>query len=209
MEGKVLDGLSTKHSGDTKYYAVQAGKKPGVYTDWPSAQEQIRGFRKPRHKKFNTRQEAEAFVNAGTKSGPLESMLNLSPDEQIRRIIVQHSAPGLTFNGIHAPKDKEGIEYSAGSGPLPPGAEDNFDPNVKLNDDGNIVRKTVEEKFQFKTISAEKNPPSMLKIYTDGSSLNNGYPGAKAGVGVFFGPENPMYVIADFSLSSHIRIMSP
>jgi ribonuclease HI len=33
-----------------------------------------------------------------------------------------------------------------------------------------------------------------LKIYTDGSSLGNGKLGAVAGVGVYFGPNDPRYL---------------
>lgn len=38
------------------------GKNPGVYTSWAEAEEQIKGFAKPRFKKFATREEAEEFV---------------------------------------------------------------------------------------------------------------------------------------------------
>jgi ribonuclease HI len=34
-------------------------------------------------------------------------------------------------------------------------------------------------------------PPGMIEIYTDGSSRSNGKTGAKAGVGVFFGNNDP------------------
>ena len=34
----------------------------------------------------------------------------------------------------------------------------------------------------------------MLRVYTDGSSLRNGTPGARAGVGVYFGPRDPRNV---------------
>jgi ribonuclease HI len=48
--------------GSQKYYAVRNGRVPGVYTDWPSAQEQITGWTKPKHRCFSSRAEAEAFV---------------------------------------------------------------------------------------------------------------------------------------------------
>lgn len=37
-----------------KIYAVAKGKKPGVFFDWPSAQEQISGYSGAVHKSFNT-----------------------------------------------------------------------------------------------------------------------------------------------------------
>ncbi|KAI9869594.1 MAG: hypothetical protein M1823_009017, partial [Watsoniomyces obsoletus] len=143
VDGKLLSAPSSKQPLDQKFYAVQNGKRPGVYTDWPSAQAQISGYRNPRHKKFSTRAEAEAFVAAGKqKELSFEPSHNLSPEEEIRRLIVRNSAPGLITNGTHQPKDKDGNPYAPGSGPLPPGAEDGFDPNIKLAADGTIVHHT-------------------------------------------------------------------
>ncbi|EXJ93296.1 hypothetical protein A1O1_01688 [Capronia coronata CBS 617.96] len=179
--------------GNPKYYAVQNGRVPGVYTDWPQAQSQIRGVSKPKYKKFDTRAEAEAFVAAGKKASTSKSAQNLNPDEEIRRLIVQKSAPGLQLNGTYAPTDKDGNPYDIGRRPLPPGAEDGYDPNIKLAPDGSLVDRTDEEKNRTKKVMREKERPGMLRIYTDGSSLRNGQAGARAGVGVYFGPQDPKY----------------
>lgn len=183
----------SKNPGDQKFYAVQHGKIPGVYTDWPSAQAQISGFRNPRHKKFSTRAEAEAFVNEGTRKSAYDKGLGISPEEEIRRLIVKNSAPGVIMNGDYLAKDKQGNIHELGRGPLPPGAEDGFDPNLKLDSDGTLRHRTGEEKLKTKFIPKDTEPPGMLRIYTDGSSLKNGQPGARAGVGVFFGPQDPKY----------------
>ena len=45
-----------------KFYAVARGRRPGVYTDWPTAKSQVHGFDGARYKGFATREEAEAFV---------------------------------------------------------------------------------------------------------------------------------------------------
>ncbi|KIW99455.1 uncharacterized protein Z518_11194 [Rhinocladiella mackenziei CBS 650.93] len=189
MEGKP----STNPTGDEKFYAVQNGRVPGVYTDWTQAQAQIRGIRKPKHKKFNTRAEAEAFVAAGKKAHLADSSTIISPEEEIRRLIVRNSAPGLQLNGTYAPLDKDGNPYEIGRRPLPPGAEDGYDPNLKLAADGTIVDRTEDERNKTKMMAKERDPPGMLRIYTDGSSLRNGQAGARAGVGVFFGPQDPKY----------------
>lgn len=191
MEGKLLKPSTT--STEQKFYAVQNGRVPGVYTDWTEAQAQIRGVRKPKHKKFNTRAEAEAFVAAGKKPGGWDPSQLISPEEEIRRLIVRNSAPGLQLNGTYTPTDKDGNPYEVGRGPLPPGAEDGFDPNLKLHTDGAIVNRTEEEKSRTKIVPKDREPPGMLRIYTDGSSLRNGQAGARAGVGVYFGPQDPKY----------------
>lgn len=198
-----------KSPAEQKFYGVQNGKTPGVYTDWESTKAQIIGVRRPKHKKFATRAEAEAFVEAGKhQDASSGSSTKLSPEEEIRRLIVRNSAPGLV-NGTHGPKDKDGNLYPPGTGPMPPGAEDGFDPNIKLAANGTIVHKTEEEKFKTKTTIKEKDPPGMLRIYTDGSSLANGTAGARAGVGVFFGPQDPKYAFPDsfpvYTIDWHAR----
>ncbi|KIX99178.1 uncharacterized protein Z520_04754 [Fonsecaea multimorphosa CBS 102226] len=191
MDGKTL--ANTNSSKEQKFYAVQNGRVPGVYTDWIQAQAQIRGISKPKHKKFNTRAEAEAFVAAGAKANGSESAHSATPEEEIRRLIVRRSAPGLQINGTYSPTDKDGNPYEVGRGPLPPDAEDGYDPNVRLGPDGTIVNRTEEEKNRTKMMARQKESPGMLRIYTDGSSLRNGQAGARAGVGVFFGPQDPKY----------------
>ncbi|KIV92585.1 hypothetical protein, variant 2 [Exophiala mesophila] len=192
MDGKLVK--STDPNGEQKFYAVQNGLVPGVYTAWHEAQAQIRGVRKPKHKKFNTRAEAEAFVAAGQKTNGFGDAQNASPGEEIRRLIVRNSAPGLHMNGTYSPIDKDGTPYEIGRGPLPAGAEDGFDPNIKLSADGTIVNRTEEEKERTKIVPKDRDPPGMLRIYTDGSSLKNGQVGARAGVGVYFGPQDPKNV---------------
>ena len=44
-----------------KFYAVAVGATPGIYTDWPSAERQVKGFAGAKFKSFPTRQEAAAW----------------------------------------------------------------------------------------------------------------------------------------------------
>ncbi len=46
-----------------KYYAVQKGFIPGIYTSWEKCQQNINGFSGAKYKKFSTKEEAEAFLN--------------------------------------------------------------------------------------------------------------------------------------------------
>ncbi|RMD43213.1 hypothetical protein DV735_g1976, partial [Chaetothyriales sp. CBS 134920] len=106
---------STTTTGEQKFYAVQNGKKPGVYLDWPSAMEQIRGVKAPRHRKFNTMAEAQTYVDAGKRNFSYEQSRNGSPEEDIRQLIIRKSAPGLVPNGSFQPKDREGSPYPLGT----------------------------------------------------------------------------------------------
>ncbi|KAL3494894.1 Caulimovirus viroplasmin-domain-containing protein [Aspergillus germanicus] len=171
---KLPDSRGTSPHGmeATRFYAIQRGHKPGVYTNWANAQEQIKGFQRPRYKKFATREEAEDFVKLG---GELTKVAG---------------APGMSSED---PKDDQGNTIEPGEGPLPAGAEDGFDPNVLLDPKtGKVVYKSSGEKATTKT--QPKAPPGMLRIYTDGSSLKNGRATAAAGVGVYFGPNDTRFV---------------
>ncbi|KAL2264995.1 hypothetical protein VTJ83DRAFT_7505 [Remersonia thermophila] len=45
-----------------RFYGVAVGRTPGVYTEWSEAQEAIKGWKMPKYRKFDTREEAEEFV---------------------------------------------------------------------------------------------------------------------------------------------------
>lgn len=49
-----------------KYYAVKAGKKPGIYDTWEACKKQVHGFKGAQYKSFTSLAEAEAFVNQKT-----------------------------------------------------------------------------------------------------------------------------------------------
>ena len=46
-----------------KYYAVKKGRTPGVYTTWTDAQKQISGYSNAQFKSFQSKDEAEAFID--------------------------------------------------------------------------------------------------------------------------------------------------
>lgn len=49
-------------SASKKFYAIAVGKKPGIYTSWPAAHTQVKGFPGAKYKGFQTRQEAEQWL---------------------------------------------------------------------------------------------------------------------------------------------------
>jgi ribonuclease HI len=49
----------TKHK-KPKFYVVWEGRRPGVYTNWTEAEEQIHGYAGARHRAYPTRADAEA-----------------------------------------------------------------------------------------------------------------------------------------------------
>ena len=190
-----------------KFYAVKSGRVPGIYQDWPSAQKQITGWQKPRHRCFTTRVEAQRFLdedetreldNENTWTGEsYPSMLNFVPDtsfdlevqppvpKKAKRTAKSTKAVNLVYNEA---------DFEPGFGPLPPDAEDGFDPNIMLDPiSGKLVYKTQEQRQATKLRPSAAAQTEPIRIHTDGSSLGNGRAGAFAGVGVYFGPGDKRY----------------
>ena len=188
--------------GKPKFYGVAAGRKPGVYTDWPTTQAQISGFSGAKHKSFKTKEEAEAFVRGISAPISLRGDLSASrspsaTDHLDRSMEVSESAPKRQKKEDASPAplmDNQDIKFEPGLGPLPLNAVDGFDPSLKLDDKtGNIRVKTDEElgKRKRQPTGDFKGP---VVVYTDGGSRGNGNAGAKAGCGVYFGPRDPRSV---------------
>ena len=177
-----------------KFYAVQNGRVPGVYTDWPSAQKQIVGWSKPKYKGFPTRDEAEAFVQSGpATSETAEGTGSKSKILSSAQKQSQKPEAGKRSNKKQKGSSKTEVlreeDYEPGTGPLPEDAEDGFDNRIFLNPDtGKIEYKSEEQRNVTKLQATGDHGGETLRIYTDGSSLGNGKDRAFAGVGVYFGP---------------------
>ena len=205
----------------SRFYAVRSGRVPGIYTDWPSAQKQILGGTRPRHKCFSTRAEAQKFldgddqnstegtdtvladmdVSSNAEHDP-ESSLKRSAPEKLKKIIP--SILAKTSKPIVLEYNEDAQE--PGTGPLPPDSEDGFDSNVILDaKSGQIVYKSESQRKVTKIQAAGLSGTNNLRIYTDGSSLRNGAQGALAGVGVYFGPRDERYARSIHSYNYILR----
>lgn len=51
-----------------KFYVVWRGRQPGIYSHWPEAEAQVKGFTGARFKGFETRAQAEAAFQQGAPS---------------------------------------------------------------------------------------------------------------------------------------------
>ena len=189
---------------------MKNGRVPGIYTDWGAAQEQIKGWTKPKHKLFQTRAEAQQFLDEGegTSSRVLESTETnggtIEDDIAGEDGAISKPPPAKkakkAVNGASkatkpAPIEYNEADFEPGTGPLPAGAEDGFDPNIILDPEtGKVVYKTQEQRQATKAVSTGNGITGPVRIHTDGSSLGNGKEGAFAGIGVFFGPGDQRYL---------------
>lgn len=59
---KTVRPITSALDSAKKYYAVKAGRTPGIYNTWAECSSQVKGFPGANYKKFNTLEEAEAFL---------------------------------------------------------------------------------------------------------------------------------------------------
>lgn len=182
--------------GKTKYYGVAIGHVPGVYTDWPSTQAQIKGCSGGLQQSFTTREDAQAFVNEHKRDHSVPISLHGDQSEassavgQGCKASENVSKRQKKNSGLAAVVANGQVKYEPGMGPLPEGAEDGFDRTLKMDLGSGAIRHKTEAE-----LSAMKKQPTgdftgQIVVYTDGSSLGNGQTGAIAGVGVYFGPND-------------------
>ncbi|KAF2640556.1 hypothetical protein P280DRAFT_469309 [Massarina eburnea CBS 473.64] len=184
---------TTPKSGKPKFYGVQAGHKPGVYTEWSVVQDQVRGFKGGKQKGFATHEEAEAYVNQGKRGTPSEASvppsLKRTLDPSTPSVADRKPAKKQKRNDGSAAFDATNGDYEPGTGPIPADAEDGFDRTIKLQSNGTVAYKTDAETNAHKR-QATGDFEGELKIWTDGAAKGNGRVGAFAGFGVWFGPED-------------------
>lgn len=169
-----MENPSTQASSQVeKFYGVAKGRVPGVYTDWATALEQIVGWKGPKYKKFATKGEAEEFVRSGGGITAKHTLIRSTKDVESMTVsdTVQADMP--------AAHDKKRVRNAMTSHESPIRLGDDRKADLKMN---YIVPANPT------TIASQKE---ILRIYTDGSSLGNGKHGARAGLGVYFGPGDP------------------
>ncbi|CAK3878867.1 Ribonuclease H [Lecanosticta acicola] len=178
----------------TKWYGVQAGRNPGVYTTWQEVLDQITGWKGPKHRGFKTRTEAEQYVAEGrhmigaSSDVPIGSIEQGEPAQKKMMIKAKPKKGGVVKNETSPGPAMDQGEYEPGEAPLPDDVEDGFDTSIILDHTTNGARyKTREERERMTYQAVRPVPNAPIRIYTDGSSLGNGQVGSMAGVGVYFG----------------------
>lgn len=160
-----------------------------MYTDWPSAQEQIVGWTKPKQKAFTTRTEAEAFIKQAAAQDDTASSVFGTADTDSLPASKKSKSTSKALREVAPMAEGPGFDY------LDPEAEDGFDPKIIMDPvTGQIRYKTDEEMNATKLMPKTEHFGETLHIWTDGACLANGRPEAVAGVGVWFGPNDPRYV---------------
>ncbi|KAE8449725.1 hypothetical protein EG329_007500 [Mollisiaceae sp. DMI_Dod_QoI] len=173
--------------GEQKYYAVRAGKQPGVYLTWKECQDNTTGFKGASYKSFLSRKEAQDFVDGkASGSGTGDKFYGVAVGKK-PGVYEDWSEAQLQVTDVKGPKYKkfatraEAEEFVRTGGKVPTAKEKK---EKKEKGVGKEVLDDEEEKVVKKQKVGSKRKTT---VYTDGSSLGNGKAGSAAGVGVWFG----------------------
>lgn len=94
----------------SKYYAVRAGRKTGIYRTWDAAKKQVSGFSGAQYKSFTTEAEAQAFMGGQVVS---QTKSTKAPQPNLGYTVVGDNA---TINAhIARLKPDEAIAFTDGS----------------------------------------------------------------------------------------------
>ena len=195
-----------KAEPETKYYAVRAGVKPGVYTNWTLCQQQITGFKGASFKSFTNYEDASAFA-AGR---PVASATSTSKPSKFYGVAVGRT-PGVYTDwsiaqqevvGWKNPKYKKFETHAEAEDFVrqwsgQPSSRAVKVPQVDETDEvqviaiGPITKSSRKARKTGATQTAHEAQEALdatkpVIIYTDGSARGNGKVGAMAGVGVYF-----------------------
>ena len=177
-----------------KYHAVAKGRVPAVYTDWylstlallinrRKAKKQIIRFPGGKTKSFNSEEAAKNFVaeysDQRVRPHQVKVVGKIVPksshhSKKGRKIVPTHrAAPSFSTGRIAKLPSRIPV---AASPPIPE-SKAPCKKRRELDDDA------VRKKFKL--------PEETQLIYVDGACQENGKRGARAGIGVYFGPDDP------------------
>ncbi|KAK5879672.1 hypothetical protein CesoFtcFv8_022768 [Champsocephalus esox] len=153
------------------YFSVRKGFKPGVYKTWDECKGQVDKFPGASFKKFASEKDAWAFFR-GVVPAPVPQLKKVSQSPDPALALLPKSGP-------------EPLEYIALGKKRRHSAEDaqTRPKRVKPSEGSSSVG---SDGFTYMG--------DAVVVYTDGGCTRNGQKGAKAGIGVYWGPNHPLNV---------------
>lgn len=194
---------SKKRKMEQKYYAVRAGKVPGVYLTYDECKEQCAGFKGAVCKFCSVSIRGRAFVNSGATVKSFMSKADAEAFASGKAVEVKSATCGGAKN--------EPEKFYAVARGSPPGIYSTWEecslatkckaPKFKkfatraeavefMRMHGTKQAKEAigEDTADGEATPTEALPEGFVEIHTDGASRGNGQVGARAGYGVYFGP---------------------
>ncbi|XP_038057606.1 ribonuclease H1-like [Patiria miniata] len=203
------------------HYAVRSGRSVGVFNSWDECSTQVNGYGGARYKKFGTAQEAWDFVNAERDPNPHFSQSSQPARQynkgcsypsygyKTKRAPASTSYAAASLGSdysftpepapVFTPEYTHPMSYSNKRKHEPP-AEESYSNSYKK---ARNYRTGSASSYSSSVSSSTSSSPSPSSssgnsagsgravVYTDGSCESNGRRGARAGVGVYWGDNNP------------------
>nr|XP_028578296.1 ribonuclease H1 isoform X3 [Podarcis muralis] len=150
------------------FYAVRKGRRTGVYRTWEECKEQVDKYKYASFKKFSTEEDAWDFVNDGSTGTFCHSTAYERPRN----------------NRFKGKKTTSWSDYSSYKKPYEQPSENQRErKRVKYTE---VPYTPPERKDEFSYMG------DYAVVYTDGCCSSNGRRKARAGTGVYWGPDHPL-----------------
>lgn len=173
------------------FYAVARGRQTGIFKTWTEAESHVKKFTGAVFKKFQTNQEAQAFIDARShpaKKPKLEAQFSKKVDSASKPTTSSSDSDEeafLTLEEFPDQPDKEKPSTSSRKRKVPTNKTE--DPNAIKYEPPQPTNPKVYNGHTF-----QEDSLGFVHVYTDGSCENNGKHGAAAGFGVYFGDDHPL-----------------
>ncbi|KAJ8270995.1 hypothetical protein GJAV_G00121590 [Gymnothorax javanicus] len=156
------------------FYAVRKGVKPGVYNTWDECKSQVDKFPSASFKKFASEEDAWAFVRSQAGATTLASAAEGACSVPEPPKIAPEAISAVPIGGKRHLVDPDEVDHgkrfkcTEGEVQKPCSQQPSADGFTYMGD--------------------------AVVVYTDGCCSSNGKTGARAGIGVYWGPDHPMNV---------------
>ncbi|KAF9644775.1 ribonuclease H-like protein [Thelephora ganbajun] len=157
----------------TGFYAVCKGRETGVFTSWDEAQSYVQGFPGAKFKKFKALPEAEQWYRSNLPQHPVNPQPTTTPSTTSTV-----APPNVIFT---SPSSTGGTRTPSNPPPM---------STPKPQSVPRAVVTPTQVPVQPLRIAAPKNTTVDI-VYSDGACKANGAHGAVAGIGVWWGPNDP------------------
>ncbi|BFG03526.1 ribonuclease H1 [Drosophila madeirensis] len=193
------------------YYAVASGRKAGIYDTWAQCEQQVKGFKNAVYKKFNTRQEAEQFINIKSTYAPHEVAVPLGQKQPLPASWSTTKKQEPQYTEAWPDEDHDLVEDELNA------AMNEVEGDPKPTSSSILIYGTTQKRKLDTSDDRQKKVPRHVSrvadaagikhvgefefeidaegyviVYTDGSCIGNGRKGACAGYGVYFGDNHPL-----------------
>ena len=176
------------------FYAVYKGFETGIFDNWKDCSRSIIGFSGAIYKKFNEKEDAQYFYKNGKERAtnrPNKKIKTLDEFVNVETIKTNNKMQNLTF----FKEEPKYMKLDKFCTQTIDSSDEDIETLKKKYENNKQCNENKKSKNKEKEVISQ-DPP--IYVYTDGGCINNGKPNAIAGVGVYFGENDPRNVSRRF-----------